>query len=156
MLYLRFGTYVPLHWCAQLPRRGVVQADDDNGNEGGYRDWQEDDSPPASPDSTAAVHGSAQQVRGSVAHWNAVADPYFGKRLGCQVQDPVDNSACGMALTHVVWAQFTGFLADVDAAIARLGGTVFPKLNWSAPKVCCSLDGRPPMPAMCWAGLRCS
>ena len=25
--------------------------------------------------------------------------------------------------------------AAIDAAIARLGGAVFPKLNWSAPKV---------------------
>ena len=29
----------------------------------------------------------------------------------------------------------TGFLQEVDAAIAQLGGKVFPKLNWSSPQV---------------------
>ena len=37
------------------------------------------------------------------------------------------NSTCASV-------QFDSFVADIDAAIAELGGKVLPKLNWSAPK----------------------
>ena len=32
-------------------------------------------------------------------------------------------------------ARFPELHTSIEAAIARLGGAVFPKLNWSAPKV---------------------
>jgi hypothetical protein len=31
---------------------------------------------------------------------------------------------------------FTELEAAIEAAIERLGGAVFPKLNWSSPKAC--------------------
>ncbi len=77
--------------CAQLPRRGAPQAEDNSSDEGGYRDWQEDDSPPVNPDSSAAGHESAEQVPGSVAPLHVDLCP--GQHRHCRVRGPIDDPA---------------------------------------------------------------
>ena len=60
------------------------------------------------------------------------ADPH--EETAFNAEDERSDSGEDAAVPH-----FPELEAAIDAAIARLGGSVLPKLNWSAPKVrvCC-------------------
>ena len=53
--------------------------------------------------------------------------------LCCEFPDPSLLRCWSLAVFQM--PDCTGFLQEVDAAIAELGGKVFPKLNWSSPQV---------------------
>lgn len=70
-------------------------------------------------------------TRGSRAQLprRSAADPFQAADDSAFAPGDEDSEDEDAAVPH-----FPELEAAVDAAIARLGGAVFPKLNWSAPK----------------------
>ena len=59
-----------------------------------------------------------------------VVDPLDAEDSAFTAEDDDDDAS-----DDASQSRFPELHAAIEAAIARLGGAVFPKLNWSAPKV---------------------